>query len=838
MSLPLAISNLTTKTDALIEASDVRKAALDAKVAQAEAEVPLAQGEQTAAEGYRDTAKSHAATAQASLATVKAGVTFEGIAAIAAEKTQQAVDVFIYDTSLDSDGGAWRKRCQHTSWFNEELNTATRGSRREFPAVVVIVVESRSITIYDADSPDLPLWMVLAGVFSGLPSLAGGYTFTSVAAADGEIIIGSTLAVNRLRFVPDECIVVDATIFNKTARANANIAGRGVPNIDATQLSIEGLVSRNANDVAMTVLPDAPVDPDTGLPVPTIAVATGGGVSVIQNDGTVANDSTLSWNFNNTFIHIFGETIATVSGSNHFYLGDVREGQFVREIEGSTPGDKLSQAVGGRSWLGSVSSGVFERGNFYVGHRYGVVSWTGLTDSKYNPKERAMVRHTERTFATGWHLYDTVGAWLADTNFENLNKSVFYFDVTKYSDKASAEEEGWVFVNDQVDNSVITVNENGFDFYTDSSSGNVTPYAYKLVPTEVGQLYKIDVEVISLGIQARSAFQNPVTSQSAGTLIYSSGSFITKATDTVMYLRIGGSNSAGASAIFKNISVELIDADRSVNANGLIVNGTITRSPVAEGAELVGYSGFSANNYLEQSYNSDLDFGTGDFSIMGWLTSGATPTSVMLSRGDNTQANTNDAFVLGLTASGHLMSRWYDSAGTMVANISGTRSVALGTAVWKHFVFSRTAGVVKIHIDGVEDTLAVKTGQATSIGGTTSPLFVVGKSAANIWTTNYWRTGGVASSLALLRISATAPSPDQIRKIYEDERKLFEPGSQCTLYGTSDSVTALAHDPKTNLLHVGTSNGRSVFDGLVRVDNTTTPVGTAISAVNGMIAED
>ena len=28
------------------------------------------------------------------------------------------------------------------SWYNETLNTATRGSRKEFPAVAVIVAES------------------------------------------------------------------------------------------------------------------------------------------------------------------------------------------------------------------------------------------------------------------------------------------------------------------------------------------------------------------------------------------------------------------------------------------------------------------------------------------------------------------------------------------------------------------------------------------------------------------------------------------------------------------------------------------------------------------------
>jgi len=93
-------------------------------------------------------------------------------------------------------------------------------------------------------------------------------------------------------------------------------------------------------------------------------------------------------------------------------------------------------------------------------------------------------------------------------------------------------------------------------------------------------------------------------------------------------------------------------------------------------------------------------------------------------------------------------------------------------------------------------------------------------------------------SLALLRISATAPTAEQIAKIYEDEKPLFQENAKATLYGTSDAVTALAHDSDTNLLHVGTSSGRSVFQGLRRVDNTTDAVGTAISASNNLVVED
>jgi hypothetical protein len=88
-----------------------------------------------------------------------------------------------------------------------------------------------------------------------------------------------------------------------------------------------------------------------------------------------------------------------------------------------------------------------------------------------------------------------------------------------------------------------------------------------------------------------------------------------------------------------------------------------------------------------------------------------------------------------------------------------------------------------------------------------------------------------------MRLSATVPSQEQITKMYNDEKYLFQENAKATLYGTSDAVTALAYDTDTQLLHVGTNAGRSVFDGLRRVDNTTTAVATAISAVDGLVVE-
>ena len=112
------------------------------------------------------------------------------LSAIDAVIPNTAVDVFVYDTSKDSDGGAWRKRTQHTSWYNERLNTTTRGSRKEFPVVAVIVVtaaSTRKLYIYDGDDPNLPMWMIIDTTDGQWPQAE----FSSLYALNGIIALGS-----------------------------------------------------------------------------------------------------------------------------------------------------------------------------------------------------------------------------------------------------------------------------------------------------------------------------------------------------------------------------------------------------------------------------------------------------------------------------------------------------------------------------------------------------------------------------------------------------------------------------------------------------------------------
>ena len=236
---------------------------------------------------------------------------------------------------------------------------------------------------------------------------------------------------------------------------------------------------------------------------------------------------------------------------------------------------------------------------------------------------------------------------------------------------------------------------------------------------------------------------------------------------------------------------------------------------LATGSDLVAYSGFSGSNYLEQPYNSDLDFGTGDFCYQWWLkTTDKANYPYVVSRSN---ASGSDGVRIYIMPSGTIRFVIISQVVESIADVA--------TGFWNHICVKRVNGTVEIFING---TLNASGSLTTTVNSTVGALRVG----------SFFGDNAMDGSLALLRISATAPTAEQIAKIYNDEKPLFQENAQATLYGTSNAVTALAYDDDTELLHAGTSSGRSVFQGLRRVDNTTTAVGVSISASNSMVLED
>jgi hypothetical protein len=734
--------------------------------------------------------------------------------AIAKDISDTAVDVFVYDTSKDSDGGAWRKRTQNTSWYNETLNTATRGSRKEFPAVAVIVAESDTVTIYDGDDPDMPMWMVF-NKGTGNPLYSD---VTSVSALNGHIVVGQNTGnggVTEIKFINDRAYlrINDAHEYNGEIIADRNDGG-GVT--ISTRNIMNAIVNRAVNDVAITVLPNAPIDYATGLPVSTIAAATDNGVSVIRDDGTVVDINNSSTNDYSYAVSLTGEKLSMQMGGagpatawvyvfNTIPLSDT---VITNNSKSGTP--ISADAYYAKSGLGNDLYLIGDPDLGRVGNAIGCD--TGLVALSEDPvtPTKGMVAYTTSDYNTGWMNGDIKLATLSDTDDTDAvgtevvtNGDFSVNDTSPYTSFGS----GTATINSgQLE---VTTSTSTFEGVT-RRFDNLIPFApYRIKCTLVSGIGRFGPSVYHT--QQGGVGEPFYNVSKTGSHVFEG--FATANSFGRIDIRWRTQN-ASTTTYWDDFSIVAAEADRSVNGNGLAVNGTITKSAVATGADLMGYSGFSTSNYLEQPYNSDLDFGTGDFSLMGWVKPNSISGSDVLLHRNNFgvagfEVYMNTSAGLGLSTAGQ-----YFEKGS-----------ALPDNTWSFFCIKRVGTTAYMYING-EQVNSTGNGANLSVN---LPL-IIGNDAS--------KNNPFSGSLALFRISATAPTAEQIAKMYNDEKVLFQENAQATLYGTSDAVTALAHDDTTDLLHVGTSAGRSVFQGLRRVDNTTTAVGAAISASNGLVAED
>jgi len=759
--------------------------------------------------------------------------------ALAATISDTAVDIFVYDTRKDSDGGAWRKRTQHTSWYNETLNTATRGSRKEFPAVAVIVAETSKVTIYDGDDPDLPMWMVFNRQSQDSPiaaynlwwGAAGSNPYpnaVSCSALNGQIFIAmhdannayaSYNGVRSVELIKDIC--VKHVTAGNSGFVSVNDRNTYMYPIASSSL-VKSLVNGNTNDVAMTVLPNAPIDAATGLPVPTIAVATDGGVSVIKDDGTVVSDSTIDgitpyvgsvafWN---------NETLAV-------QYGYASTDDFTRIRTFSYPAMteqyqyRASQDYSG--FMGAATNWTESLTNkAAIGSEYGLIALHRADDPSEVTAANQMVAQVASDYNTGWMNGDIKLATLSDTDDTDVTGSELVTNGTFDTDTS-----GWT-AGTQGNGTTLSLSGNELVIVSDSSTyGEArqsitleanTTYVFTVYIAYSSQIYYTRYRLEGTDFYQTLLTDGSVTSLGWQTVTFTTGSTVPNDIELILSARNDVVNQR-----VDNISIRKAEEDRSVNGNGLQVIGSITKDPVATGADLVAYSGFDNDSYLQQPVNTDLHFGSSDYCFMGWVkNSSSTQTQAPweLSMGSD---GTGDPSILCYLSGGDVTFYTRSTSSNWVS-----LSTPFSTDVWHQIVMVYRNGIKHLYLDG-----ELKGTQAHS--GTFS-------SSDSFFTVGY-RGDGAGNpcffcDISLVRISATAPSPEQIKKIYEDEKVLFQENAQATLYGSSDAVTALAYDDSTNLLHVGTSAGRSVFQGLRRVDNTTTAVGAAISASNGLVADE
>ena len=748
------------------------------------------------------------------------------IDAISAQLGVTATDVFVYDTRKDSDGGAWRKRCTHTSWYNEELNTATRGSRREFPTVAIIVATSSTVIIYDGDRPDLPMWMVFAhdGVISW--STSGAAVPTAVFALNGVFALGiASGGIQLYNFVADDIRLAYATY------AYALTSGRLITNRNnVTSYTTTGdgyiITTYNINDVAMTILPNAPIDVTTGLPIPTIAAATSSGVNIIHNNGSV---STWTSPAAHSKISFFGNYMYVVYGGNgRVYVDTIPWTNITyASISAGSLRHYRNSDNSGEGWM-TDGNALFYRGPTTPAiavspTNYGaaIASSQGLSLIAENAQSpsNGMVAYATSKFATGWMHGNIKGAWLSDTTQGTLTGSsnfisngTFVSTTTGWSGGGLTWDAG---ARAKVTGSVL------YGGITQTVSGLTVGKQYIIKAKVDCTAANMDVRVQFSGIGALHASAS--TGIASGvTNIWDT---VTATSDTHTLQIIPYGTNYASTFYVDDVEIYEAESDKSANRLGLQIFGQIAKTPVAVNSDLVAYSGFSANNYLYQPYSNTLDFGTGDFSVIVWIRPTSSAGGYIYERSSisDTGGNRHEFFA---DASGKIF--WAVGSGQIVGTNTGDVSYT-GIGVWDQYALVKRSGTYYHYKNGV---LITSENINITTHTDTAARLVIGARA-------YYSTvsSPFAGDIALFRMSATAPADDQIKKMYNDEKMLFQDNAKATLYGTSDSVTAVAYDEDTQYVHVGTSSGRSVFQGLRRIDNTTTAVSAAISASNGLVAE-
>ena len=763
---------------------------------------------------------------------------------IAKSISDTANDVFVYDTRKDSDGGAWRHRTQNTSWYNETLNTSTRGGRKEFPRVAVIVAETGTVTIYDADDSDMPMWMTFPVANTSWLKHSGSGGCKAVVARDGIMVTGGDLRGSIVRFVAD-----DGNVFE----AGYNYEHRYITTRNGAVGKATGpirIAHNSVSDVAITVLPNAPIDADTGLPVPTIAVATYGGITIIKdtpyelsgnptcvdittgsggynsmNRVSISPDGWVAWSQNDTRSAKAAPIPEQDKAYGFWTYGQDADNDAYNFYESHAYGTNLGNIPA----LVSVSGGIKDHIFGKVVSSSDGLTLIGLQKSEpagvYGDANMPLTAYVTSNYNTGWMNTSTAMSTLSDTDTTNAVGAEFVTNGTFASNIT-----GW------------TLREGNGTFSASSGVAtltyvsNATSWVTGLSGLTIGKTYTLSFDLVSASTASVQFYYNHGTgsdlsvSMSGSTAGTYSATFIAAATTATIFPRIY----ASGNMVIDNVSVRLAEADRSWNNKGIPVYGTVTKSAVATGAELVAYSGFNGNNYLRQPYNADLQFGTGSFSIMGWYKVGTVSSTYRClvyinSVGVSSVGSTNHGFQLLVAPDETLYSYIYGPS----ADADSVTTVDTTDGKW-HMFCHVTEGNSdhKLYVDGV-----LRASSSSTIGNinNANAELMLGAYGGTPSANAFPFTDG---SLSNIRIAKAPISHEKIVKIYNDEKHLYGTNAKATLYGTSNNPLAIAYDDDAEQLHVGTSAGRSVFQGLSRVDNTTDAVGTSISASNGLVAEE
>jgi hypothetical protein len=492
-----------------------------------------------------------------------------------------------------------------------------RGNKAEFPKLAAIVAEATSVNIYDLTEPGRPMWMRFwkPGNDSIFNFLSHATTpVSSITALNGYVAVGQSGGVayyGHLRvanFAADQMRKYTG-FYGTNYVSPAQISQRN-DNAVTFQLTADpgndgpGIGSNGSvNAIAMTVLPDAPIDPATGLRVPTIAVATSGGVSVIKQDGsvvTIASGNTFHVSISPQYRMAYGFFPGLIAGYRTVSLIGIQSGSAANGyVTNGAPEGSITKTFSANSVFASLAPG------------------RGIVLRKEHPasSNKSLVAYAFPTYNTGWMTGDIRRAYLSDVTAESIGPGT---NVVSNGDFAS-DVSGWSAFNG---GSVAWAS--GAAVVT--GAGANTTGVIQPITCVIGRTYRFQVTCTLGTATVAEAAINATAVGGGGSLGTTYGYFASSQTFVGYFVATATTHSVvlmprgvGLTATFDNVIVQEAVLDRSYKAALASLTGTITKSQLATGTSLVGYSGYSASNYLREAYSADLDFGTGEFTASAWV---------------------------------------------------------------------------------------------------------------------------------------------------------------------------------------------------------------------------
>ena len=691
---------------------------------------------------------------------------------------------------------------------------------------------------------------------------------------------GIVKGITKHDFVADTSLqITDEGMFKRLGNlGNERNTVKGYNKVHARS----ALAYTQINALAITVLPNAPINPKTGMKFPTIAIASESGVQVLRYEpsdgypriydyynaaGTHDHTTAIDFNEEGQMIYSWDDGTAgsrrvqitpilaiddnTTTGTSHPDYSSATMGFGAYNDSGSYDGFLIGRYV---KHIAAMKGRTFAAGDVKAGDDPGGISIVDAAPQfgrVSGGQKNSLIAHISSSYNTGWMQGDIKFAGLADIDATNRNAETENLITGQNHDYDTNTGENWTSQSSATAtySSTQGVGSSGAISLTSSGGSNVyssiqfsgltanTKYVLyflaKTTDASRNTSFNVSTGIHNTGTNYAAINQSFVTANSYHPIEIS---FKTGSGVTSVYFSVYAQQGGGGTLYMDEFYIVPAELDHIQDGAGIAVYGSINKTAVATGSELVAYSNFGASNWLVQPYGSgDLNFGTGNFSISGWFNlSDISTTGFIVDRASMITSGGGSRFAV-YTESSQL--KFYTFDNSAASEESASLFTGMNTE-WVHFVCNRmSSGQMEIYLDGVIKTRTIR--ELRDVGNSVTSRCVIGH-RFNAHPTSGSGAGDANAfdgSLALIKISGSCPTAEEVSKMYRDERRFYAENAKVTLYGTSDAVSGLAYDSTTNLLHVGTSNGRSDFEGLCRINNTTTAVTTDISASNGLIAE-